>query len=157
MVTMLVRGDTIDRGMSHYLVAQIEATANVEVRLCTEVAEVHGDDHLQRITVRDRAGETTDIAAAGLFVFIGAAPNTAWLDGVVGRDERGFVLAGSGLPVKRMVAPDGTEREPAMFETSVPGVFVVGDVRAGSIKRVASAVGQGSIAVALVHQYLGTA
>jgi thioredoxin reductase (NADPH) len=126
------------------------------VRTCTEVAEAQGDDHLERITLRDsNNGGTETIDAQWLFVFIGAAPLTGWLDGVVQRDERGFVLAGPDL-VAEGQRPAGwpLDRAPYHLETSVPGVFVAGDVRAESAKRVASAVGEGAMAVMLVHRYL---
>jgi thioredoxin reductase (NADPH) len=145
-VTMLVRGPNLERSMSHYLIEQIAALPNVEVRTGTVARNADGDAHLQRLTLDD--GSVLDVDAC--FVFIGAAPRTDWLDGVVARDERGFILAG----------PDAREagwpltREPYLLETTVPGVFVAGDVRARSIKRVASAVGEGSMAVSLIHQYL---
>jgi len=126
------------------------------VRTCTEVAEAHGDGHLERITLRDsNTGATETLDAEWLFVFIGAAPLTDWLDGVVERDQRGFVLAGPDL-VTSGERPAGwpLDRLPYHLETSVPGVFVAGDVRAESAKRVASAVGEGAMAVMLVHRYL---
>jgi thioredoxin reductase (NADPH) len=149
-VTMLVRGDSLAKSMSHYLIEQIEALPNVEVRCGAEATAAHGDNgHLERLTIRNGAGESVEDVDA-CFVFIGALPRTDWLDGVVARDERGFILAGAevrehGWPLKR---------PPHTLETSVPGVFVAGDVRARSIKRVASAVGEGSMAVSLIHQYL---
>jgi thioredoxin reductase (NADPH) len=149
-VTMLVRGPSLERSMSHYLIEQIAALDNVDVRTeSVAVAAEAQDGHLRRLHVRSPDGEDVlDVDAC--FVFIGAAPRTDWLEGVVARDERGFILAGpdaraDGWPLKR---------DPYLLETSVPGVFVAGDVRARSIKRVASAVGEGSMAVSLVHQYL---
>ena len=148
-VTMLVRGDSLAKSMSHYLIEQIDALPNVEVRCGAEALEAHGNGHLQRLTIRhDGAEAVEDVDAC--FVFIGALPRTDWLDGVVARDEKGFILAGHearehGWPLKRA---------PHLLETNVPGVFVAGDVRARSIKRVASAVGEGSMAVSLIHQYL---
>jgi thioredoxin reductase (NADPH) len=136
--------------MSHYLTEQIAALANVEVRTRTEVVAAEArDGRLAGLRVRT-SGEESGFAADACFVFIGASPRTDWLDGVVARDPRGFILAGpdvtaAGWPLKR---------DPYPLETSVPGVFVAGDVRARSIKRVASAVGEGSMAVSLVHQYL---
>ncbi|HYU02359.1 MAG TPA: FAD-dependent oxidoreductase [Jatrophihabitantaceae bacterium] len=155
-VTILVRGTTLEASMSYYLIQQLAGMDAVQVRPCTEVIEAHGDDHLERLTLRDNATGTVETVDAGwLFVFIGAAPRTDWLGDLVARDDRGFVLAGPDL------APDGgrppgwtLERAPYHLETSVPGVFVAGDVRAESAKRVASAVGEGAMAVMLVHRYL---
>ena len=155
-VTILVRGPSVRSSMSYYLVEQIERIPQISVRTCTEVAGAHGDDHLERITLRDsNTGATETLDAQWLFVFIGAAPLTGWLDGVVERDERGFVLAGPDL-VTAGQRPAGwpLDRPPYHLETSVPGVFVAGDVRAESAKRVASAVGEGAMAVMLVHRYL---
>jgi thioredoxin reductase (NADPH) len=149
-VTMLVRGDSLSRSMSHYLVERITGLRNVEVRTETSAIAAEGeDDHLRRLRVKGPEGEEV-LDADACFVFIGASPRTDWLEGVVARDERGFLLAGPD------VAGDGwpLKRDPYLLETSVPGVFVAGDVRARSIKRVASAVGEGSMAVSLVHQYL---
>ena len=155
-VTLLVRGKTLESSMSYYLIQQIEGIENIHVRTCTEVVEAHGEDHLQKLTLRNReTGETEAVEAGWLFVFIGAAPRTDWLDGTVLRDGRGFVLSGPDL------APDGglpsgwqLPRPPLHLETSVPGVFVAGDVRSESAKRVASAVGEGAMAVMLVHRYI---
>lgn len=150
-VTMLVRGDGLERSMSSYLIEQIERLANVDVRTCTVAVAAEGDGgHLSGVRVRDRDGAESDLAADACFVFIGALPRTDWLADVVARDERGFLLAGpdvqgNGWPLTR---------DPYLLETSVPGVFVAGDVRARSIKRVASAVGEGSMAVTLIHEYL---
>jgi len=151
-VTMLVRGDSLAESMSHYLIEQIEALDTVEVRTRSEAVAAEGDGRLRALRVRNSAGRESVEAVDACFVFIGARPLTDWLDGVVARDERGFILA--GLDVK-----DGwpLQRDPFPLETSVPGVFVAGDVRARSIKRVASAVGEGSMAVSLVHQYLAEA
>ncbi|MET0317065.1 MAG: FAD-dependent oxidoreductase [Rhodococcus fascians] len=155
-VTIVVRAPSLEQSMSHYLIQQIEQVPNISVRTCTEVVGVTGDGHLESITLRDNSTDTSeDVAAQWLFLFIGAAPRTDWLDGVVARDERGFLLAGPDL------MPDGTrpagwslDRAPHHLETSVPGVFVAGDVRSESPKRVASAVGEGAMAVMLVHRYL---
>jgi thioredoxin reductase (NADPH) len=155
-VTMVVRGTTLDASMSHYLVQQIEGVENIKVRPCTEVVEATGDEHLETLTLRDNTtGATEVVDTQWVFVFIGAAPRTDWLDGVVARDDHGFVIAGPDLPM------DGTrprgwphDRAPYHLETSVPGVFVAGDARADSAKRVASAVGEGAMAVMLVHRYL---
>jgi thioredoxin reductase (NADPH) len=155
-VTILVRGPSLRKSMSHYLIEQIEGIPRIKVRTCTEIAEVHGDGHLERLTLRDsNTGGTEVVDAQWLFVFIGAAPLTGWLDGVVHRDKRGFVLAGPDLPGGGdWLAGWPLDRAPYHLETSVPGIFVAGDVRAESAKRVASAVGEGAMAVMLVHRYL---
>jgi thioredoxin reductase (NADPH) len=155
-VTLLVRADGLERSMSHYLIRQIRDTPNIEVRASTLVAGVAGDQHLERLRLCDAAtGATEEVPAAFLFVFIGAAPCTEWLGGVVQRDRRGFVLTGPDLLVggKR---PRGwpLDRDPYYLEGSVPGVFAAGDARANSVKRVASAVGEGAMAIQLVHRYL---
>ena len=120
------------------------------------MVEVHGDDHLEAVSFTcDLTGDVSRVPASSLFVFIGAEPRTAWLDGTIERDERGFILTGPDLlkPGKR---PRGwtLERDPSLLETNIPGVFAVGDVRYGSVKRVASGVGEGSVAIQFVHQYL---
>jgi thioredoxin reductase (NADPH) len=154
-VTMLVRAHALEESMSYYLIQQIAGIPNITVRTCTEVIEAHGDGHLERLTLRDIAAGTEEIVDAGqLFIFIGAAPRTAWLDGVVARDLRGFVLAGPDFSTGD--TDWELERQPYHLETSVPGVFVAGDVRAESAKRVASAVGEGAMAVMFVHRYLET-
>ncbi|MCC6791189.1 MAG: FAD-dependent oxidoreductase, partial [Thermomicrobiales bacterium] len=150
-VTMLVRGPSLAREMSRYLVDRIEQTPNIEVRTRVTVAGAHGDDHLDAVSIRDETtGEVETHPALGLFIFIGAAPRTDWLGSAVARDERGFVLSGPDLPAGSWPL----ERDPYLLEASVPGVFVAGDVRHGSVKRVASGVGEGSIAISFVHQYL---
>jgi thioredoxin reductase (NADPH) len=157
-VTMLIRGASLAASMSHYLIKQIEDIENITVRTRTEVTAGHGTDHLEGLTLRNNAtGETEDVTTGSLFIFIGAAPRTDWLDGVAIRDARGFVLAGPDL-VTDGDLPSNWEpdRAPYLLETSVPGVFVAGDVRANSVKRVASAVGEGALAVTLVHRYLET-
>jgi thioredoxin reductase (NADPH) len=149
-VTMLVRS-TLQRSMSHYLIEQIAALERIEVCEGCEAIGAEGEDgHLARLRVRNSGGGESVLDADACFVFIGALPRTDWLDGVVERDERGFILAGPDAKV----AGWGLARDPYLLETTVPGVFVAGDVRARSIKRVASAVGEGSMAVSLVHQYL---
>jgi thioredoxin reductase (NADPH) len=154
-VTMLVRAPGLEASMSYYLIQQIKGIPNISIRVCTEVAEVHGDDHLERLTLRDLARGTTEIVDAGqLFIFIGAAPRTSWLDGVVARDAHGFVLAGPDVDQEK--TDWSLERPPYHLESSVPGVFVAGDVRFESAKRVASAVGEGAMAVMFVHSYLET-
>jgi thioredoxin reductase (NADPH) len=142
--------------MSFYLVQQIRGIENISDRTCTEVIAAEGGKHLESLTLRDTStGAAETVSAQWLFLFIGAAPLTDWLNEVVVRDERGFVLAGPDLasPGQR---PRGwtLDRSPYHLETSVPGVFVAGDVRAESAKRVASAVGEGAMAVMLVHRYL---
>ena len=142
--------------MSHYLIQQIEKTPNIYVRTCTEVEGARGEDgHLTGLVLVDkRTGETEPVDCARMCCFIGAEPRTKWLDGVVARDDHGFILAGPDL---RDVVGWTLDRPPHHLETSVPGVFVAGDVRAESAKRVAAAVGEGSMAVMLVHRYLAEA
>ena len=153
-VTMLVRADSLAKSMSHYLIEQIAALPNIEVRTGAQAIAAEGEDrHLRALRIRASDGSETVEEVDACFVFIGAAPRTDWLEGVVARDERGFILAGAdvrdhGWPLSR---------EPYVLETSVPGVFVAGDVRTRSIKRVASAVGEGSMAVSLIHEYLASA
>jgi thioredoxin reductase (NADPH) len=152
-VTMLIRGDSLEKSMSHYLIEQIAALENVEVRTHSQALAAEAEnERLARLVISTDGAETTE-AVDACFIFIGAAPRTDWLEGVLARDERGFIIAGAevrdhGWPL---------ERDPFPLETSVPGVFVAGDVRARSIKRVASAVGEGSMAVSLIHEYLGGA
>jgi thioredoxin reductase (NADPH) len=155
-VTLLVRGPSLERSMSHYLIQQIDAIPQISVRTCAEIIAAHGNGHLESLTLRDTAtGATQTADAQWLFVFIGAAPLTDWLDGVVVRDERGFVVAGPDLASSGQRPPGwDLDRPPYHLETSVPGVFVAGDARAESAKRVASAVGEGAMAVLLVHRYL---
>ena len=149
-VTLLVRRSGLSTSMSRYLIDQLGKLPNVVIRPRTEVVAVHGANHLEAITVRTGAeGQTETLPAAALFVFIGAAPQTEWLPESVARDAQGFLLTGPDLPPR---APG--EREPYLLETSVPGIFAAGDVRHGSMKRVASGVGEGAMAVAFVHQYL---
>jgi thioredoxin reductase (NADPH) len=155
-VTLLVRDDGLERSMSHYLVRQIRDTANIAVRLNTVVVEAAGGEHLERLRLCDTAaGTTEEVPAAYLFVFIGAAPCTGWLDGQIQRDPRGFVVTGPDLLVGGR-RPRGwpLDRDPYYLEASVPGVFAAGDARANSVKRVASAVGEGAMAIQLVHRYL---
>lgn len=157
-VTMLVRGSSLEAGMSQYLVDQIAATPNIEVVLRTEVVEAMGETRLEKIKVSDLdTQESQALPAAAMFIFIGAVPPTDLVSGLVERDRAGFIITGSDLMVdgKR---PKGWKpnRDPFLLETSVPGIFAAGDVRHHSMKRVASAVGEGAVAVALVHQYLKT-
>ena len=142
--------------MSQYLVSRILTTPNVEVRLRTEVVAGRGNGHLEAITLADRgAGTEEEVETSWLFVFIGAAPRTAWLGDAVARDARGFVLTGPDLPPGVEIGWP-LERDPYALETSVPGVFAAGDVRLDSMKRVASAVGEGAMSVDLVHRFLAT-
>jgi thioredoxin reductase (NADPH) len=155
-VTLLVRADSLERSMSYYLIRQIEDIPNIDVRLTTEAIGVHGDDHLEELTLYDNRSSTQETVRAGyLFVFIGAEPRTEWLEGVVARDARGFVLTGPDL-LHGGQRPRGwkLDRDPFYLEASAPGVFAAGDVRANSIKRVASAVGEGAMAIQLLHTYL---
>jgi thioredoxin reductase (NADPH) len=155
-VTMMVRGDSLEKGMSQYLIDQIREIPSIRVETQSEVVEVHGDGHLESITVANHATESirTEPTSA-LFIFIGAMPCTAWLRGLLPMDERGYLLTGAMLP-KDGDRPKGwkEERDPFIFESVIPGVFAAGDTRHSSIKRVASAVGEGSITVQMVHQYL---
>ena len=140
--------------MSKYLIDQIEQTPAISVLTQTEVVGVEGDGHLERLTMRSPKGEQT-VAATDLFVFIGAAPKTQWLPKELARDSKGFVLAGPDL-MARAPASWPLQRQPYLLETSIPGIFVAGDVRFNSVKRCASAVGDGSIAIQFVHQYLAS-
>jgi thioredoxin reductase (NADPH) len=155
-VILLVRGDSLSKGMSQYLVDQIAHTPNIEVKVQSAVAGVRGDTTLEAIDVANRqTGAVETLPTHSLFIFIGAEPRTSWLDGLVARDAHGFLLAGRDL-IQDGKPPAGwnIDREPFLLESSVPGVFVAGDVRHGSVKRVASGVGEGSITVSFVHQHL---
>jgi thioredoxin reductase (NADPH) len=155
-VTLLVRGPSLEKSMSYYLVKRITDDPSISVRTCTEIVGASGEDHLQRLTLRDTArGSTETVDAQWLYLFIGAEPLTDWLDDVVVRDPKGFVVAGPDLsPLGERPRGWTLDRMPYHLETSVPGVFVAGDARAESAKRVASAVGEGAMAVMLVHRYL---
>jgi thioredoxin reductase (NADPH) len=154
-VVMLVRGEALETSMSSYLVERIRATPTIDVRLCTEVVSVRGDGHLEALILADRARhETDEVPASWLFVFIGASPRTDWLGPTVVRDEKGFVVTGLDLVGEGTHWP--LSRAPYPLETSVPGVFAAGDVRLDSMKRVASAVGEGAMSVYHVHRYLAT-
>jgi thioredoxin reductase (NADPH) len=155
-VVMLVRGKNLGATMSQYLINDIEQTPNIRVECGTQVVAVHGEERLEAISIScASSGEIERVPARSLFVFIGAAPRTEWLDGFVERDDHGFILTGSDL-LRQGTSPNGwpLKREPFLLEASVPGVFAVGDVRHGSIKRVASGVGEGSIAIQFVHAHL---
>lgn len=152
-VTMLVRAESLEKSMSRYLIDQIQAIPNIEVRTCTEVIDGKGDGHLESIRLHTPDGEIEETASA-LFIFVGGEPKTEWLPSAVLRDSRGFVLSGPDLRLAGKAFQWNLDRPPYLLESSVPGIFVAGDVRHGSVKRVASAVGQGSIAVQFIHEYL---
>jgi thioredoxin reductase (NADPH) len=153
-VTMLVRADSLKNSMSKYLIDQIAGTSNIEVKTGCQVVEALGETRLSCLRICGPDQEET-VPASGLFIFIGAAPNTDWLPDTVMRDANGFLLSGSDLKVDGKMPKNWNQpREPYLLETSVPGIFVAGDVRHGSVKRVASAVGEGSISVQFIHQYL---
>jgi thioredoxin reductase (NADPH) len=157
-VTMLVRGTSLSKSMSQYLIDQIAATPNIEVLVRREVVEVHGERQLKAITIQDlESGECQTEATPALFVFIGARAHSDLVAGVVERDSAGFILTGPDL-LRDGRPPKGwrLKRDPYLLETSVPGIFAAGDIRHGSVKRVAYAVGQGANAISLVHQYLRT-
>jgi thioredoxin reductase (NADPH) len=157
-VTLVIRGEGLEASMSHYLIEQLRALENVSVRTHSVVDEAHGEQHLEALTLRHTpSGNTERVEASHLFVFIGAQPRTEWLDGLLARDSRGFLLTGPDLIVDRR-HPAGwpLERDPWLLESSVPGVFVAGDVRSESVKRVASAVGEGAMAVTLAHRFLAS-
>jgi thioredoxin reductase (NADPH) len=155
-VHLLIRGGDLGADMSRYLVDRIERIENVHVQLHTEVAELIGDDTLTRLaTTNNETGERHELEARALFVFIGAMPHTDWLGGVIDLDDRGFILTGRDLPRDEpRIAPAQPTYEPLFLETSRPGVFATGDVRSGSVKRIASAVGEGSMAIKMVWEHL---
>jgi thioredoxin reductase (NADPH) len=155
-VVMLVRGNSLASTMSHYLIEQIEKTPNIEVWTQSSVIEVHGDTRLSAITIRrEPRDQTEQLPASSLFIFIGASPRTEWLGDLIARDGRGFILSGPDL-LRDGKRPAGwtLDRDPGLLETNIPGIFAVGDVRHGSIKRVASGVGEGAVVVQFIHQYL---
>jgi thioredoxin reductase (NADPH) len=155
-VHLLIRSGDLSRSMSRYLIDQIEGIDTIEVHPHTEVLAAQGDGHLERLVLCDgRSGQTRTVAASAMFIFIGAQPRTDWLGDTIVRDPRGFVVTGADL-VRDGQRPAGwtLPRDPYHLESSLPGVFAAGDVRADSLKRVASAVGEGAAAVALVHRYL---
>ncbi len=151
-MTILCRGDGLEKSMSRYLIDQLAARSNIHVLSRTEVVAAHGDVSLEAIDVRNSAtGETTRLESGGLFIFIGADAETAWLPPEIALDRHGYVLTGSDV---RAAGRWELDRDPYLLETSVPGIFACGDVRFGPVKRVAAAVGEGSMAIAFVHQYL---
>jgi thioredoxin reductase (NADPH) len=155
-VKMIVRGASLSKSMSHYLVERIQSIPNISVILNAEVVEVKGQERLEEFTVRHHDTEMTEtLPAAALFIFIGAEPHTEWLNGVVFRDDKGFLLTGAN-PMKNAKRPLGwnLDRDPYLLETNVPGVFAVGDVRDGAVRRVANSVGEGSVVLYFIHQYL---
>ena len=148
----MYRGESLAKGMSQYLIDQLATRPNIEVRLGTEVVAAHGEDSLDAIDVRTgRGGDPVRLRSGGLFMFIGADAETGWLPPEIALDSRGYVLTGADL---RVAGVWPLERDPYLLETSVPGIFACGDVRSGPVKRVAAAVGEGSMAIAFVHQYL---
>jgi thioredoxin reductase (NADPH) len=157
-VTMLVRGSSLSLSMSQYLIDQIEAQDNIEVLVHTEVEEVFGDNHLESITIRNNeTNEVNTIPAAAMFIFIGAVPHSELVTGVVATNRVGFILTGPDqIREVKKPKPWKLKRDPYLLETSVPGIFAVGDIRQGAVRRVASAVGEGAISVSFVHQYLKT-
>jgi thioredoxin reductase (NADPH) len=157
-VTILLRGSSLGAGMSQYLVDRIEETPNIEVVTNTVVAGVQGNGRLESVTLADAVtGASREVPAAAIFIFIGTAPRTGLVAGVVERDAEGFILTGPDLMRDGRLPPGwNLERQPFLFETSVPGIFAAGDARHGSGKRVAAAVGEGSATVSMVHQYLKT-
>jgi len=155
-VVILVRGSSLSSTMSKYLIDQVQQTPKIELWAHASVAEVHGDSHLEEISVLcSDTNKIERVPANSVFIFIGALPQTSWLGDLVERDERGFILTGPDL-IQTGDRPKGwtLDRDPFLLETNVPGIFAVGDVRHGSVKRVASGVGEGSVAVQFIHQYL---
>ncbi|WP_013334600.1 FAD-dependent oxidoreductase [Gloeothece verrucosa] len=157
-VTLVIRGESLGTKMSKYLVDRIEASPNIYVKVFTEVVEVLGEDKLTGLKLANsKTGKVETVAANALFIFIGAKPNTDWLQDFVERDDNGFILTGPSLmKEKKALAEWPLLRPPFLFETNIPGTFAIGDVRSGSVKRVASAVGEGAMAVQFVHQYLSS-
>jgi thioredoxin reductase (NADPH) len=156
-VTLLVRGDSLNKSMSRYLIHQINETPNIRVFLNSKVTEVHGENRLEFITITNtQTGQLQTVPTSGLYIFIGAVPHTDAVAGLIERDANGFILTGQDLLQNGHERPRGwtLDRQPFLLETNVPGIFAVGDIRHGSTKRVAAGVGEGSIAVQLVHQYL---
>jgi thioredoxin reductase (NADPH) len=150
-VTIVYRGASLEKSMSRYLVDQLEGRANVHVLYRNEVTAAHGDSSLEAIDVVDATGETTRLESGGVFIFIGADAETGWLPPEIALDPKGYVLTGADV---RAAGRWELERDPYLLETSVPGIFACGDVRFSPVKRVASAVGEGSMAIAFVHQFL---
>jgi thioredoxin reductase (NADPH) len=153
-VTLLVRGDSLEQSMSEYLIAEVRAKPNISVRLRVELVDGEGEDRLQAVLLRERYSDKLErIATTGLFVMIGAEPHSDWVEGIVARDDAGFVLTGRDLELSR---PSERSGEPprSLLETSAPGVFAAGDIRHGSVKRVTTAMGEGATVIQLVNEYL---
>ena len=156
-VTLLVRGDSLNKSMSRYLIHQINETPNIRVLLNSKVTEVHGENRLEFITITNtQTGQLQTVPTSGLYIFIGAVPHTDAVAGIIERDANGFILTGQDLMQNGLERPRGwtLDRQPFLLETNVPGIFAAGDIRHGSTKRVAAGVGEGTIAVQLAHQYL---
>jgi thioredoxin reductase (NADPH) len=158
-IHVIVRGDALGKSMSRYLVDRIEHLENVTIDYRSVVSAVEGDGHLSAVRIRNGSGDETQLATSALFMFIGADPNTSWLSGCIELDAKGFVLTGPQLPRATVEHPrwSAVGRAPFLLESSLPGVFAAGDVRSGSVKRCASAVGEGAITVSFVHQHIGRA
>jgi thioredoxin reductase (NADPH) len=158
-VHVVCRGDDLGKSMSRYLVDRVEHIENVIIHRGAVVSAVEGDGHLSAVRITDKSGGEQHVDTPALFLFIGADANTGWLDGCVDLDAKGFVLTGPALPRATVDTPrwGAVKRAPFLLETSLPGVFAAGDVRSGSVKRCASAVGEGAIAVSFVHQHIGGA
>ena len=156
-VTMVVRGETLQTRMSQYLIDQIDDRANIDVLTNTQVIEVTGDERVERLVLRDTTTETErEVPASAVFIFVGAVPHSTLVADLVNCNDRGFIYTGRDAFTGGKPETWNVERDPFLLETSVPGIFAAGDVRAGTVKRVAAAVGQGSVAVSLVHRYLET-
>jgi thioredoxin reductase (NADPH) len=157
-ITLLTDQESLGATMSRYLIDQIEAAENVHARFQSTVKEVHGKDHLEEITIEDMSsGKREKVPAAALFVYIGASPNTNWLGDLLALDEQGYIISGHDLAAAgKSERYENLNREPFFLESSVPGIFAAGDTRRGSVKRIASSVGEGAMAVTLIHQYLAT-
>ena len=156
-VTLVIRGDSLSKSMSHYLIHQIHETDNIHILLNSKVTEVQGENRLEFITIANtKTGQLQTFPSYGLYIFIGAVPHTDAVVGLIDRDANGFILTGPDLINNEHKYPHGwtLDRQPFLLETNVPGIFAAGDVRHGSMKRVAASVGEGSIAVQLIHQYL---
>ena len=157
-VHLVIRGDDLGKSMSRYLVERVgRQLSNVDVHYNSHVTSIDGDDRLKSVVITAASGQTTKVSASALFIFIGAAPHTRWLQGCIQLDKRGFVLTGQSLPPESLQSESwkSVARPPMFLETSLPGVFAAGDARSGSVKRVASAVGEGSMAVSFVHAHIG--
>ena len=152
---MLVRGESLANSMSYYLIEQLKTKGNISVETRAQIVDAHGDDCLEAITVASSAtGETTRHSTSSLFILIGATAETAWVPTMIRRNSQGYIITGSDA---KRSAEWTLERDPFLLETTVPGIFAVGDVRANSVKRVAAGVGEGSMAISFVHQYLAQA